>query len=338
MRKKMKSTAHYIVGFLVCALIVSSMSCTDVFAAKKISLSSKKIVLKEGGRKTIKVKNSNKRVKWKVTFGKGNITLKKKGKMAVTVLAKKKGTARFQAIVGKTKRTCKVTIADTKADTKTDAGVISDLPPVTADQPAAPIITRSPYINTKEPDPDPTPAATPAPTPVPVAVPVNAPEGADASDVEALKFLIKDQYSRGASVSEDMSNKDQYTWEEGKLTGITWFSKNLTGELDTSGCVNLKQLQCSFNRLASLKVQGNMQLKTLGCSCNLLSSLDLSQNTALWNLYCDGNQLSELDVSHNVNLASLYCKQNDIKTIDVSGIKRLLIFECDPEVTVIGKK
>ncbi|MDY3774071.1 MAG: hypothetical protein SO023_03025 [Eubacterium sp.] len=61
MRKKMKSTAHYIVGFLVCALIVSSMSCTDVFAAKKISLSSKKIVLKEGGRKTIKVKNSNKR-------------------------------------------------------------------------------------------------------------------------------------------------------------------------------------------------------------------------------------------------------------------------------------
>ena len=118
--------------------------------------------------------------------------LKKKGKTAVTVLAKKKGTARFQAIVGKTKRTCKVTIADTKADTKTDAGVNSDLPPVTADQPAAPIITSSPYINTKEPDPDPTPAATPAPTPVPVAVSVNAPEGADASDVEALKFLIKD--------------------------------------------------------------------------------------------------------------------------------------------------
>ncbi len=99
------------------ALLIGGNNVT-VSAAKKVSLSSKRITVKIGKSKTLKVKNAKKRkVRWKVLSGKKYITLKKKGKASVTVKGKKKGTAKVQAAIGKTKLVCKVTVTNKKTAT-----------------------------------------------------------------------------------------------------------------------------------------------------------------------------------------------------------------------------
>ena len=89
---------------------------SEVSAAKKVSLSNKKLTVTKGKSKTLKVK-----------------TLKKKGKVAVSVKGKKKGTAKVQAMVGKKKLTCKVTVKNVKTSKTTPA------PPVTTTPSATPL-------------------------------------------------------------------------------------------------------------------------------------------------------------------------------------------------------
>ena len=108
----MKTKQKLIAYFLSFALILGMISTVNVSAAKKISLSNKKITITKGSSKTIKVKNTKKKVKWKVLSGKKCITLKKKGKTAATVKGRKKGTAKIQALVEKKKLVCTVTVDD----------------------------------------------------------------------------------------------------------------------------------------------------------------------------------------------------------------------------------
>ena len=89
---------------------VSLASPTSASAAKKTSLSTKKLTVKVGQSKKLKLKNNKRKVTWKVLSGKKNIALKSKKKAGVTVVGKRKGTAKIQAKVGKKKYTCKVTV------------------------------------------------------------------------------------------------------------------------------------------------------------------------------------------------------------------------------------
>lgn len=98
---------------LALALIVNGMAFihpTSAGAAKKVSLSTKKLTVKVGQFKKLKLRNNKKKVKWTVTSGKKNITLKSRKKTGVTVTGKKKGATKVQAKIGKKKYTCKVTI------------------------------------------------------------------------------------------------------------------------------------------------------------------------------------------------------------------------------------
>ena len=80
---------------------------------------SKKLMVKVGQSKKLKLKNNKKKVTWKVVSGKKNITLKSRKKTGVTVKGRKKGTAKVQAKIGKKKYTCKVTVkAKAKAKPK----------------------------------------------------------------------------------------------------------------------------------------------------------------------------------------------------------------------------
>ena len=108
----MKTKHKLMAYFLSFALILGMISTVNVSAAKKISLSNKKITITKGSSKTIKVKNTKKKVTWKVLSGKKCITLKKKGKTAATIKGKKKGTAKVQALVEKKKLVCTVTVDD----------------------------------------------------------------------------------------------------------------------------------------------------------------------------------------------------------------------------------
>ena len=73
------------------ALLLGMIPANEVSAAKKVSLSTKKLTVTKGKSKTLKVKNTKKKVKWKILSGKKYISLKKKGKVAVSVKGKKNG-------------------------------------------------------------------------------------------------------------------------------------------------------------------------------------------------------------------------------------------------------
>ena len=228
MRRKKQLTAC----LLSFALLLGMIPASEVSAAKKVSLSNKKLTVTKGKSKTLKVKNTKKKVKWKILSGKKYISLKKKGKVAVSVKGKKKGTAKVQATVGKKKLTCKVTVKNVKTSKTTPA------PPVTT-----------------------TPSATPLAN--------------STNDAEALKNLIAEQKKQGAwsSLSEDIQNSEQYTWENGRLVGIDWGGGvELKGELSTEKFSALHYLYCNNNQLSSLDVTKNTKLldDAIRCDANVV--------------------------------------------------------------------
>ena len=295
MRRKKQMTAC----LLSFALLLGLIPANEVSAAKKVSLSTKKLTVTKGKSKTLKVKNTKKKVKWKILSGKKYISLKKKGKVAVSVKGKKKGTAKVQATVGKKKLTCKVTVKNVKTSKTTPAS------PVTA-----------------KPTAKPTATPTVAPTATPTAKPTATPLATSTNDAEALKNLIAEQKKQGASneLSEDIQNSWQYTWENGRLVGIDWEEVDLKGELSTEKFSALRYLNCGSE-----------------CKDSQLTSLDVTKNTALTYLYCNYNQLTSLDVTKNTALTKLDCDDNQLSSLDVTKNTKLLddAIRCDANVVII---
>lgn len=93
---------------IVGVLCIATLNPADIEA--KCLLSSKKITLKEGQQKSISVKNTKKRVVWKILSGKKVISLRKKGKTKAYIVARKAGKANVQAKVGKQKIVCHIVV------------------------------------------------------------------------------------------------------------------------------------------------------------------------------------------------------------------------------------
>lgn len=296
------------------ALLLGMISTAEVSAAKKVSLSTKKLTITKGRSKTLKVKNTKKKVTWKVVSGKKYISLKKKGKTAVTVKGVKKGTAKIQAKADKKNLTCTVTVKNPKKkDNSTKA--------------------------TNQPVATPTASAKPAGTPPSTVEPTDEPGTKNEQDVTALKALIAEQRGRGATVSEDMNNEKEYVWKNGRLSGINWGffitydnyetrGVKLNGNISFAPFDALETLDCSYSQLSGLDVSKNANLTKLHCYNNQLSSLDVSQNINLTELYCSNNPLGSLDVSRNVNLMELYCWDNGLSSLDVSKNVNLMNLSC----------
>lgn len=156
-----KRTKHALASVLAAALTISSVgiSSQETEAAKKISLSPKKVSLTEGKTKKVSVKNAKKgKVTWSIK-NKKVASLKKSGKYAVKVKAKKKGTTSLICKVKKkgkvTKKTCKITV---KAKAKEQ--------PVSPSPSTEPTATATAAAATQTPVP--TNSATPVPSPTPV--------------------------------------------------------------------------------------------------------------------------------------------------------------------------
>lgn len=158
---------------------------------------------------------------------------------------------------------------------------------------------------------------------------VKSPSGSHDEDVAALKALIAEQRRKGASVSENLDSEEQYVWENGRLTGITWYVCGLTGNLDVTGLGALTSLCCDCNKLTSLNVSENSALTYLSCFRNQLTSLDVSKNTALTELICAENKLTSLNVS-NTALTELNCSENRLTSLDISknaSLKELFCYD-----------
>lgn len=117
MKKEFCKSLSYV---LTAALLVGVTLPSSPAAAKKKApkLNTKKISIKVGQKKTIKVKNASKKATWSIKSGKKVVSLSKKKKASVVVKGKKAGKAVVLAKVAKKKLTCKVTVTK-KVDTKT---------------------------------------------------------------------------------------------------------------------------------------------------------------------------------------------------------------------------
>lgn len=103
---------------LFIALIVT-VSSVSVFAAnknKKPVLSNRKVTIKSGEKKTVKLKNVKSKVKWKITTGKKLVSIQKKGKYKnkIIIKAKKAGKAVITATYKKKVYKVKVTVTKKK--------------------------------------------------------------------------------------------------------------------------------------------------------------------------------------------------------------------------------
>lgn len=119
MRKK-----KLVMMMLAMSMVVTSfgVTSTPAEAKSKVRLSCSKITIKMEKSKTLKLKGTKKKVKWKVVSGKKNIKLTKKKKNSVKVVGLLSGKAKVQAKVGKKKYTCKVTVKKKYAKSRMEKG------------------------------------------------------------------------------------------------------------------------------------------------------------------------------------------------------------------------
>ena len=139
-----KIAAIFMAFAMVCSILYGAW---NVQAGGKVSISQKKLTLKVGAQKKLKIRGTKKKVTWS-SDKKKVATVSKKG----VVKAKKKGKAVITARVGKKKYKCKVTVINAKAPAASSKPEDS--------QPAV-SVTQSP-IPTEVPDTKNT--ATPSPT------------------------------------------------------------------------------------------------------------------------------------------------------------------------------
>ena len=165
-------------GFALLLVFVMAVSVIpqSAFAAKKmVKLSKKTVTVAVGEAVKIQLKNNKKKVKWRITSGKKNVTLSKKKKTGVIIKGKKVGKAKVQAKIGKKKYVCKVTVEkaatadnDNLNNGKTTAELtqVPSQAPTVSQQPVPPVIT--PGVTPSEPTASssqtPVPSVEPTPT------------------------------------------------------------------------------------------------------------------------------------------------------------------------------
>ena len=115
MKKRTKNEIkRCLTGIVTASLIISSVHIgTFALAAKKTSIA-KSAKVTVGKTVRVKLKNNKKSVKWKVSKGKKYVKITKKSKTGCTVKGLKKGSAKVQAVIGKKKYSCKITVAAKK--------------------------------------------------------------------------------------------------------------------------------------------------------------------------------------------------------------------------------
>lgn len=153
---------------LTAAMIVGlAIPSSSVAAAKKApKLSNKKISIKVGEKKTIKVKNTTKKVKWSVKSGKKYVTLSNVKRTSAVVKGTKAGSTVVTAKIGKTTLNCKVTVSKKAVKVTPKPDATQTVAP-TAEPTVEPSVEPSQPAATEKPaagDPTPKPTATPGPT------------------------------------------------------------------------------------------------------------------------------------------------------------------------------
>lgn len=336
---------------LTAAMAVSLLSPAEpAAAAKKVKFNVKTLSLTVGKKKTLKIKNAKKKAKWSIKSGKDKIKLQKKKKASVVVAAKKAGSAKVQAKVGKKKYVCKVVVKAKTVKNGTSAGTKTTNKPTdtknatknpsngqnnAATQPtknpsngqnnAATQPTNNPSKDNPSKDNPANPTATPAADP-------DVPKKNE-QDVKKLQALIQTLNQKGADISANLDDESVYHWnKEGRLTEIYWGEKKIIGaEMeDFNEFTALEILDINNNNISGTFYVGDLaNLKELKCYGNKIDKLVLDTNKNLQELDCHNNQISNtIRLNDSKNLERLYCSNNKITELDVSGCDKLQDVDC----------
>ena len=340
---------------LTAAMAVSLLSPAEpAAAAKKVKFNVKTLSLTVGKKKTLKIKNAKKKAKWSIKSGKDKIKLQKKKKASVVVAAKKAGSAKVQAKVGKKKYVCKVVVkaktvkngtsagtkttnkpADTKNATKNPSNGQNNAATQPTNNPsngqnnAATQPTNNPSKDNPSKDNPANPTATPTATP---AADPDAPKKNE-QDVKKLQALIQTLNQKGADISANLDDESVYHWnKEGRLTEIYWGEKEIIGAemADFNEFTALEILDINNNNISGTFYVGDLaNLKELKCYGNKIDKLVLDTNKNLQELDCHNNQISNtIRLNDSKNLERLYCSNNKITELDVSGCDKLQDVDC----------
>ncbi|CAG8592538.1 36329_t:CDS:2, partial [Racocetra persica] len=148
--------------------------------------------------------------------------------------------------------------------------------------------------------------------------------------VDEAKLIIKTQLEKVKIMKLVQAQKyicKQYPTTEARenTTKLGISSENLEGELDLSDFVNLRSLNCSYNKLTSLNINNCSQLESIWCTGNQLINLEISSCPNLTLIDCSENQLVGLDFSQNNSLSEIHCHGNLLEEITLPSIKDKLI-------------
>ena len=104
----------------------------------------------------------------------------------------------------------------------------------------------------------------------------------------------------------------------------------ITGKiiLYPSGCPNLTDFKCYYNRISFIDVSGLPSLEHFDCAANDLSFLHLSNLPSIKSVFCHMNNISDVDISALTSIQKFYCYDNNISLLDVSGLTGLLTLKC----------
>ena len=341
---------------LTAAMAVSLLSPAEpAAAAKKVKFNVKKLSLTVGKKKTLKIKNAKKKAKWSIKSGKDKIKLQKKKKASVVVAAKKAGSAKVQAKVGKKKYVCKVVVKAKTVKNGTSAGTKTTNKPAdtknatknpsNGQNNAATQPTNNPSKDNPSKDNPANPTATPAADP-------DVPKKNE-QDVKKLQALIQTLNQKGADISANLDDESVYHWnKEGRLTEIYWGEKkiigaemadfneftaleildinnnNISGTFYVGDLANLKELKCYGNKIDKLVLDTNKNLQELDCHNNQISNTIRLNDSK--NLECSNNLMSSLNVSDLPSLKSLNCSRNMLKddNLILTGSIGLINLDC----------
>ena len=217
---------------LVFVMAVSVIPQSAFAAKKKVKLSRKAVMVAVGEAVKIQLKNNKKKVKWRITSGKKNVTLSKKKKTGVIIKGKKAGKAKVQAKIGKKKYVCKVTVEKAatvdndnpnNGKTTTEPTQVPSQTPMVSQQPVPPVITPgvTPFEPTASSSQTPAPSVEPTPTasqqpatssPEPTIKPENHYQGLYA---ESVPFVISSVTFDKEVTSYSLAYTNIYVTQEG---------------------------------------------------------------------------------------------------------------------------
>jgi len=124
--------------------------------------------------------------------------------------------------------------------------------------------------------------------------------------------------------AQEYLNNNIIKKERSEIKILNISNRKLEGELDLSDFVSLKELNCSDNKLTSLKISKCTKLERLNCDNNQLTNLDLDGLVNLKMLSAVDNLLQHLSFSPNQkSLTNLNVSNNDFVSQDLTLFSNL---------------